>query len=147
MQHGLRPISVNCQCFWSGRPGSNRRHSAWESVYIIYYQSLTETTKCQNRRKWTQRNSYSGDKRGVSASGYAGFSLFLRHPVFNPIGTQRGRKDFWRPHCPAWKAERISLELPLLRPADGLHRVAPCGAYAGSTSARQCRAAFPHRIE
>ena len=30
---------------WSGRPGSNRRHSAWESGYHIYLHILTETKK------------------------------------------------------------------------------------------------------
>jgi len=67
--------------------------------------------KCRNGRKWNQRNSYSGGQKGVSPSEYAGFSLFLRNPFFNPIGTQKDCEDFWRPHFPAWKEERISLEL------------------------------------
>jgi hypothetical protein len=30
--------SLKLLILWSGRPGSNRRHSAWESVYDVYYQ-------------------------------------------------------------------------------------------------------------
>jgi len=41
----------------------------------------------------------TGGKRGVSPSEYAGFCLFLCNPVFNPIGTLKGREDIRRPHC------------------------------------------------
>ncbi len=31
MEQNVLGISVNCRFYWSGRPGSNRRHSAWEA--------------------------------------------------------------------------------------------------------------------
>ena len=31
MEHRLKPGYANSRVFWSGRPGSNRRHSAWEA--------------------------------------------------------------------------------------------------------------------
>ena len=31
MEHRLKSVYVYYGFFWSGRPGSNRRHSAWEA--------------------------------------------------------------------------------------------------------------------